>query len=135
VRSNERAAAGVGIDVARTKLTGFALSAFLAGVGGCLIGYSRSQLSAESFTVVVGLGVLCMTYVSGITRISGAVIAGLVAPLGVFYTLLNTTFGLAEYYNLIAACALVVTAVTNPDGIAGGAARLLDRRTPRQVVP
>ncbi|MFF5232692.1 ABC transporter permease [Dactylosporangium sp. NPDC000521] len=119
VRANERAAAAAGIDVARTKLAGFAVAAFLAGVGGCLIGYSRSQLSAESFNVVVGLGVLCMTYVGGITRISGAVIAGLVAPLGVLYTLLNTTFGLGRYYTLIAACALVVTAVLNPSGIAG----------------
>ncbi|MEV4134676.1 ABC transporter permease [Dactylosporangium sp. NPDC049742] len=119
VRANERAAAAAGIDVARTKLAGFAVAAFLAGVGGCLIGYSRSQLSAESFNVIVGLGVLCMTYVGGITRIGGAVIAGLVAPLGVLYTLLNTTFGLGRYYTLIAACALVVTAVLNPSGVAG----------------
>ncbi|WP_238014460.1 ABC transporter permease [Dactylosporangium sp. AC04546] len=118
IRSNERAAASAGIDVARTKLAGFALSAFLAGVGGCLIGYSRSQLSVESFNVVVGLSVLCMAYVGGITRIGGAVIAGLIAPLGVLYTLLGTTFGLGRYYTLIAACALVVTAVLNPSGIA-----------------
>jgi branched-chain amino acid transport system permease protein len=135
VRSNERAAAGVGIDVARTKLAGFALAAFLAGVGGCLIGYSRSQLSAESFNVIVGLGVLCMTYVGGITRISGAVIAGLIAPLGVLYTLLNTTFGLGRYYTLIAACALVVTAVLNPVGIAGGATDVFRRHNRREVTP
>ncbi|MBW6437282.1 ABC transporter permease [Actinoplanes hulinensis] len=134
VRSNERAAAGVGIDVARVKLAGFALSAFLAGVGGCLIGYSRSQLSVESFNVIVGLSVLCMAYVGGITRVSGALIAGLIAPLGVLYTLLNTTLGLGHYYTLIAACALVLTAVLNPVGIAGGTSGLVHRRTPRKVV-
>jgi branched-chain amino acid transport system permease protein len=125
IRSNERAAASVGIDVARTKLAGFALSAFLAGVGGCLIGYSRSQLSAESFNIIVGLSVLCMAYVGGITRISGALIAGLIAPLGVLYTLLSTTFDLGRYYTLIAACALVLTAVLNPSGIAGSTTALL----------
>ncbi|MEU5909130.1 ABC transporter permease [Micromonospora sp. NPDC047527] len=135
VRSNERAAASVGINVARVKLTGFALSAFLAGVGGCLIGYSRSQLSVESFNIIVGLSVLCMAYVGGITRISGALIAGLVAPLGVLYTLLNGTFGLGHYYTLIAACALVVTAVLNPSGIAGGATGLLRGHTRREVTP
>jgi branched-chain amino acid transport system permease protein len=133
VRSNERAAASAGIDVARVKLAGFALSAFLAGVGGCLIGYSRSQLSAESFNVIVGLSVLCMAYVGGITRISGALIAGLIAPLGVLYTLLNGTFGLGRHYTLIAACALVLTAVLNPAGIAGGATGLLHRRAHRKV--
>lgn len=128
IRSNERAAASAGIDVARTKLAGFALSAFLAGVGGCLIGYSRSQLSAESFNIVVGLSVLCMAYVGGITSIGGALVAGLVAPLGVLYTLLGSTFGLGRYYTLIAACALVVTAVLNPSGLAGGATHLVRRR-------
>ncbi len=132
VRSNERAAASVGIDVARTKLAGFALAAFLSGVGGCLIGYSRSQLSAESFNVLVGLAVLCMTYVGGITRMSGALIAGLIAPLGVLYTLFNSTLGLGRYYTLIAACALVVTAVLNPAGIAGST-HLFHRRTRREV--
>jgi branched-chain amino acid transport system permease protein len=133
VRSNERAAAGAGIDVARAKLAGFALSAFLAGVGGCLIGYSRSQLSVESFGIVVGLGVLCVTYVCGITHVSGAVLAGLLAPLGVFYTLLNGTFGLGEYYTLIAACALVLTAVLNPVGIVGGVSELLRRPARRKA--
>jgi branched-subunit amino acid ABC-type transport system permease component len=133
IRSNERAAASVGINVARTKLAGFALSAFLAGVGGCLIGYSRSQLSVESFNVIVGLAVLCMTYVGGITRIGGAIIAGLIAPLGVLYTFLNSTLEVGRYYNLIAACGLVVTAVLNPVGIAGGASLLAGRRAHRKV--
>ncbi len=34
VRSNERAASAVGINVARTKLLAFGLSAFIAGLGG-----------------------------------------------------------------------------------------------------
>ncbi|GAB2872561.1 ABC transporter permease [Nocardioides pacificus] len=119
VRSNERAAASAGIDVAATKLLGFALSAFLAGVGGCLIGYSRSQLSVASFSVLIGLSLLAMTYVGGITHISGAIIAGLIAPLGVLYTFLNQTVDLGHYYHLIAALGLLVTAVLNPAGIAG----------------
>ena len=40
VRSNERAAASVGIGVASIKITAFALASFLAGLGGGLIGYS-----------------------------------------------------------------------------------------------
>jgi branched-chain amino acid transport system permease protein len=128
VRSNERAAAAAGIDVAATKLLGFALSAFLAGVGGCLIGYSRSQLSVESFNVLVGLALLCTVYVAGITSIAGAVVAGLIAPLGVVSTFLDRTLGAGEYYNLIAAIALVVTAVLNPVGITGGLRGAGDRR-------
>lgn len=122
VRSNERAAASVGIDVASTKLLGFAVSAFLAGIGGCLIGYSRGQLSAASFTVMIGLTVLAMTYVGGITSVSGAFIAGTAGPLGVGYVFLNQTLELGEYYELIAAGVLLLMAVLNPVGVAGAMA-------------
>jgi branched-chain amino acid transport system permease protein len=118
VRSNERAASSTGVDVASTKLFGFFLAAFIAGVGGCLIGYSRGQLSVGSFTATAGLELLCITCVGGIARISGAVIAGLIAPLGLFYTFLNTTLNVGQYYQLIAALALVVTVIFNPSGLA-----------------
>jgi branched-chain amino acid transport system permease protein len=119
VRSNERAASSAGVDVASTKLFGFFLAAFIAGVGGCLIGYSRGQVSVGSFTATGGLELLCMTCVGGITRISGAVIAGLIAPLGLLYTFLNSTLNVGDYYQLIAALALVVTVIFNPSGLAG----------------
>ncbi|MFT4393384.1 ABC transporter permease subunit [Gordonia lacunae] len=119
VRSNERAASSVGINVAATKLLGFALSAFLAGIGGCLIGYSRGQLSAGSFTVMIGLTLLAMTYVGGITSFAGAVLAGIIGPLGVGYVFLNQTLSLGEYYELFAAGSLLLMAVLNPVGVAG----------------
>ncbi|KAA1397814.1 ABC transporter permease [Aeromicrobium ginsengisoli] len=127
VRSNERAAASVGINVAATKLLGFALSAFLAGVGGCLIGYSRGQLSAASFTVVVGLTMLAIAYCGGITSVSGALIAGFIGPLGVFYVFLNQTLDLGQYYQVIAAGGLLLMAITNPIGAAGANAELANK--------
>ncbi|WP_238418951.1 ABC transporter permease [Gordonia sp. 'Campus'] len=127
VRSNERAASSVGINVAATKLLGFALSAFLAGIGGCLIGYSRGQLSAGSFTVMIGLTLLAMTYVGGITSFAGAVLAGIIGPLGVGYVFLNQTLNLGEYYELFAAGSLLLMAVLNPVGVAGAMSELGER--------
>jgi branched-chain amino acid transport system permease protein len=119
VRANERAAASSGIDVRRTKLIGFAVSAFIAGVAGCLIGYSRGQLSAESFTVFAGLQVLAVAYLGGIASFGGAVVAGILGPLGIIYVLLRGVFDLGEYYPLISGLALILTAILNPVGIAG----------------
>jgi branched-chain amino acid transport system permease protein len=119
VRSNERAAASSGIDVRRTKLIGFAISAFIAGVAGCLIGYSRGQLSAESFTVFAGLQVLAVAYLGGIASFGGAAVAGLLGPLGIVYVLLRGVFDLGQYYPLISGLALILTAILNPVGIAG----------------
>lgn len=120
IRSNERAAASAGINVAKMKLIGFALAAFLAGISGALIGYSRGQLSGASFTVFVGLTALAGAYLGGIGRLSGALVAGAIGPLGIVYVVMSQDLGLGVYFSLISAVALVVAAVQNPVGIVGG---------------
>jgi branched-chain amino acid transport system permease protein len=131
VRSNERAAASVGIDVAHVKIVAFAMSAFLAGLGGALIGYSRGQLSADSFGVTVSLGLLAFAYLGGITSIGGAVVAGALAPLGIGYVVLDRTFHLGRHYLLLSGLLLVATAVLNPSGIAGTTSEHLSALRPR----
>ena len=55
MRANEQAAAAAGVNVRGAKLSGFALSAMLAGLGGCLLAYQRLTLSADSFGVFSSL--------------------------------------------------------------------------------
>ncbi|MFT3855039.1 MAG: ABC transporter permease [Ilumatobacteraceae bacterium] len=124
VRSNERAAASVGIDVAFAKLAGFGLSAFIAGIAGSLIGYSRGQLSAESFTVLAGLSLLAVAYLGGITSIGGAVVAGVTGPLGIGYVFFAQTLDLGRYYALVSGLGLILTAIINPVGVAGALAEM-----------
>ena len=121
VRSNERAAASIGIAVSTMKLGTFALSAFLAGLGGALIGYSRGQLSPESFGVFVGLGFLAITYLSGITAVSGALVAGALSTLGIVYVIFDRSLSVAGYYLLVSGPLLIITVIFNPVGIAGRA--------------
>lgn len=134
VRSNERAAASVGINVAATKLLGFALSAFLAGIGGCLIGYREGQISGGSFTVIIGLTLLAMTYVGGITSFAGAVIAGIIGPLGIGWVFMHQTLELGQYYEVFAAGSLLLMAVLNPEGVAGAVHKVVEhfRHHPEQ---
>jgi branched-chain amino acid transport system permease protein len=131
VRSNERAAASVGVDVAAAKLLAFGVSAFLAGLGGALIGYSRGQLSADSFGVSVSLTLLAFAYLGGITSVGGALVAGMLAPLGIGYVVLDRTTDIGEHYLLVSGILLVATAVLNPGGIAGSVrSRVTGRRRP-----
>jgi ABC-type branched-subunit amino acid transport system permease subunit len=130
VRCNEAAAASIGVDVARTKLLAFAISAFIAGIGGGLLAYQQININPASFTVWTSLTILAITYVGGVGRIAGAVAAGfLLASNGVMATLLDKLFSFNQYQALIAGVALMLTAVANPDGIAkemqGAYARLL----------
>jgi branched-chain amino acid transport system permease protein len=129
VRSNERAAASLGVDVAAAKLLAFGASAFLAGLGGALTGYSRGQLSADSFAVSLSLTLLAFAYLGGITSVGGALVAGAMAPLGIGYVVLDRTFDLGRHYLLVSGILLVATAVLNPGGIAGSVRGHLARRS------
>jgi ABC-type branched-subunit amino acid transport system ATPase component/ABC-type branched-subunit amino acid transport system permease subunit len=133
VRDNERAGTSVGIDAAGIKILAFAVSAFLAGVGGALIGYSRNELSPSSFGLFVGIAILAYAYLGGITSISGAIVAGLFAPLGIVYVATQQLIAphiqdFASYYVLIGALGLIITPIINPLGIAG---TLMQKRADR----
>jgi branched-chain amino acid transport system permease protein len=120
-RSNERAANASGVNIARVKLEVFAASAFIAGVGGCLIAYRFGSVSDASFGAVASLTALAVAYLGGITCVSGAVTAGITAAAGVSFYFLSTvtsTFGQWEVF--IGGLLLILTAILNPEGIAGG---------------
>jgi branched-chain amino acid transport system permease protein len=119
VRANERSAASCGINVQRTKFIAFAISGFLAGLAGCLISYSRGEMSSTSFTVETGLQILAVAYVGGISSIGGAAVAGLLGPLGLVYVVLNAHIAFGQYYPIVAGLGLLVAALFNPEGIAG----------------
>jgi ABC-type branched-subunit amino acid transport system permease subunit len=118
IRSNERAAGSVGINVAQGKLMAFGLAAFIAGIGGALTGYMQGELTADSFAAFTSIGLLAIVFVAGVGRISGAVVAGIMfSAAGLFVTFLNIHLNVGKYQAIVAGIALVLTAVQNPDGI------------------
>ncbi|CAN5262652.1 hypothetical protein BH09ACT10_BH09ACT10_26570 [soil metagenome] len=120
VRANERAAAAVGISVARTKVTAFAISAFVAGLGGAMSGYRFGNVSPDYFGVFASLAFLAFAYMGGISSVTGAIIGGLLVTNGLAFTVLDSGFGLpSTYAPLVGGLGLIITVVTNPDGIAG----------------
>jgi ABC-type branched-subunit amino acid transport system ATPase component/ABC-type branched-subunit amino acid transport system permease subunit len=131
VRSNERAAAAVGVDVASSKLLAFAISSFLAGIGGALLAYSRGAVSVDSFNYFAGIGFLIYAFIGGIASVGGALIAGLLAPFGVAYVLINRLVDLGSSYDIIGGIGMILAAITAPAGAAGawghGARKLLRR--------
>ena len=120
IRGNERAAAAGGISVAGGKLLAFALASFVAGIGGVLIGYRFGSVSDVSYGTVASLTALAVAYLGGITSVSGAVTAGVVAASGVaFYTTSRVIGSLGRWEALIGGVLLIFTAIQNPEGIAG----------------
>jgi len=127
VRTNERAAAAAGVSVAGTKLIAFGVSSSIAAIGGCLMAYQQSVLTPSEFDALISVTFLATAYLGGITTVSGAIVGGLVASGGLAFTLSqNLIYSHAsnglEISDLISGIGLILTAILNPQGIAGGMA-------------
>lgn len=121
VRGNERAAAAAGVDVAATKLSAFALSSLLAGLGGTLIAYQSPALSPTQFMVVGALAVLALTYLGGVASLSGALVAGLLASGGILTQLQGGVSGNSSKFQFaLSGVMLIAIAVLYPDGVVAG---------------
>lgn len=133
VRANERAAAAAGINVGRTKVIAFALSAFVAGVAGTLASYQQGALSDQSFTISRSLVLLAIAYLGGIASVTGALVGGLLIPGGVIPTFFEQVLQLGRYETLFAGLAVLAVALRNPEGIATtlGRVRIDGRRLRR----
>ena len=119
VRSNERAAASLGISVFGAKLYAFGLSAAIAACGGLLITFRRpTAVFLPTFSVFESIFVAIYAVIGGIGFVLGSVIGGAVAP-GAFVTNLfgvllddDATVQIALGFILLAVLLIV------PDGLA-----------------
>ena len=82
MRADERAAAAAGINVVRVKLIGFAIAAFIAGLGGSLLAYQLGNVTFQDFDAFLGLVLFSIAVVAGITSVSGGIVAGIVTSGG-----------------------------------------------------
>jgi branched-chain amino acid transport system permease protein len=120
VRSNERAAAAAGISVRNTKFAAYAISSFIAGVGGVLYAYSLGSVSAERFGILLALGFVAFAYIGGISMVSGAIFGGLIATEGVVSHIFQAEIGISGTWTLlVGGLILILNLVMFPDGVAG----------------
>lgn len=125
VRTNERAAAGGGINVAGAKLLAFALASFIAGLGGALSAYRFGSVSAATFGSFASIGFLAFAYLGGISSVTGALIGGMLVANGVMFTALDSWFGVdPAFTTLLGGIGLILTAIVHNEGMAGALAGL-----------
>lgn len=78
MRSTESATATMGVSIVRTKLTAFAVSSFIAGLGGGLFAITIGRATPQSFNVLVGIVWLAIVVTWGIRSVVGALLAGVI---------------------------------------------------------
>ncbi|MDD9372059.1 MAG: branched-chain amino acid ABC transporter ATP-binding protein/permease, partial [Acidimicrobiales bacterium] len=126
VRANERSAAAAGVNVVRIKVVAFAIASFIAGLGGCLLAYRRSSVTFDSFTAMGGLALLSTGYLAGITSVWGGINAGILASTGITFIALDRWVDLGSWFEVISGVLLIITLISNPEGIAGMGHKLAD---------
>lgn len=119
VRDNERGAAAYSVPVLRAKLSGFALSGFLAAVAGCLLVHINQAYSERPFVVAESLGVFTAAVVGGLGSWVGAV-------LGAVY-LNGGTWFLPERWRLLpSAIGVLAVLLAFPGGLGNVVFRVRD---------
>ncbi|MBP3034743.1 branched-chain amino acid ABC transporter permease [Arthrobacter sp. zg-ZUI100] len=78
VRDNDAAASLSGVNVARTKILSFTVSAAAAGLGGGLLAYTTQSASPGAYSLVLSLYLLMAAVIGGIGSLTGAVWGALI---------------------------------------------------------
>jgi branched-chain amino acid transport system permease protein len=73
IRDSEISAQSMGIHLARTKTTAFALSAALTGIAGALYAHKLVFISPEQFGILLSIELAMMIFIGGIGSLHGAV--------------------------------------------------------------
>jgi branched-chain amino acid transport system permease protein len=78
VKSDELAAASIGINTFSMKLMAFSYGCFLAGIGGALYAHLYTFLHPSNFDILKSIDFLIIVIVGGMGSITGTIYAGLI---------------------------------------------------------
>lgn len=78
MKSSPAACTTLGVNLTATKVQVFALSAFIAGIGGALYGAQLRSVSPPTFQFLQSLPVLLLAVIGGIGAVGGALFGGVV---------------------------------------------------------
>jgi len=115
IRDDEIAAESMGINIARYKVQSFAVSAFMAGIGGCLYGHFLGYINPSDFGFLKSIDMLSMIVLGGLGSVPGAVFgASLLSAAPEFLRFMS------QYRMLVYGALLVFLMVFRPNGLLGG---------------
>ena len=115
IRDDEIAAESMGINIARYKVQSFAVSAFMAGIGGCLYAHFLGYINPSDFGFLKSIDMLSMIVLGGLGNITGAVFgASILSAAPEFLRFMS------QYRMLVYGALLVFMMVFRPNGLLGG---------------
>lgn len=112
LREDEIACVAMGVDMARTKLSAYALGAFWAGLVGVIFAAHNNFINPDSFTFMDSAMILAMVVLGGMGSILGVIIASLALKL-----LPEYLRAFAEYRMLVFGAVMVLMMIFRPQGL------------------
>ncbi|HKY16589.1 MAG TPA: branched-chain amino acid ABC transporter permease/ATP-binding protein [Microthrixaceae bacterium] len=138
VRSNERAAASLGISVVGVKLYAFAVAAGIAAIGGVLFSLRQSNVGFAGYNIVGSVLLVQYAVIGGIAWVSGIVSAlGAPGTVGarVFTELVPEGTNVFAWLGVFSGLSAVLVLRRSPDGIAALNSMQVGRFTERFKLP
>jgi branched-subunit amino acid ABC-type transport system permease component len=129
MKDSPAASAMLGQRLVRLKLSVFALSTAIAGLGGIFMSMALTSVSAEHFVLILSLSVVMLTVVGGIGYVSGALFGGLLAGAGLTATVtlfndigqrhpdLAGSMGVLSHIVLASTALAGISVARNPSGL------------------
>lgn len=136
MKSDEKIAQSMGINLVQAKLTAFAIGAMFAGIGGVLFAARQRNIFPGDFRLDVSIEVLSLVIIGGMGSIPG-VIMGAIVLIGIPEVLRE----LATYRILVFGALLVAMVIIRPRGLlpaptpelSARARQLAQARNPRRA--
>ena len=122
VRSNERAAAALGVGVYGAKLYAFGLGAGIAALGGIVLAFRQTSVAFSAFNVLGSINLVQYAVLGGLGWVAGAAIGALIAPGALLVKIMDEGLGgvgdVTAWAGIIAGLSAIVVLSVAPDGIA-----------------
>lgn len=116
VRDSELAARSYGIELARTKLLAFVLSAIYGGIAGALYAHTVGFIVPAGFGLVLSLNILAIVIIGGLASVHGPLIGSAII-VGLPF-IFSRSFG--GFLNIVVGALLIVFVLFFPRGLAYG---------------
>jgi ABC-type branched-subunit amino acid transport system permease subunit len=119
IRDDEDRALGLGVEVFRVKLTGFAMSAFAIGMGGALYAMLLGQIYPQFvFDPIFDITIALMAFFGGFGTLLGPLLGGLVLESAQQYFTVTFSGGsLGSLYLIVFGALFLVVILFMPQGI------------------
>jgi branched-chain amino acid transport system permease protein len=132
IRDNETAAEVSGINVARTKILTFGISAGIAGIGGSIFALNTGQVNPSSFTLTVSIYFLVAVVVGGASTVTGPAIGAVVYGLFVDFLAPELPERLKAATPVILGVLLILQMLLAPSGVVGSYRLLMGKLAARR---